>query len=600
MEAEPHDPERRSLVTPGRSQRKEKSVQGRARSRRRSRSRSRSRSRRRSRSCRRDCSRNISHSRHGSRRRSCNRGRSPSINFENSHNSARSQSRYCDLYIKERHLYNERKRIRELEDELQKKLRDLDSDKIQPLQNKSNKRQHEESVPQTPLEVSPKHTKEQTDMSYNVSIKTTPNDKYKVMIKINGNSICCQVDLGSEVTLIRESDAKAIKLTWTSVNSPYLRGLGNIPYLPLGRTFADIELQGLVEKQVEILIVADSLINLPVLLGHSFTERPNLRIIKTDTYLQFDRVDDTLNSKISLRSGVNLKIGLGEMRVLIVKSDEVYNGYVYIRGNIRGCPGNEHYLLPGEYEIVNVNYDLSVHTYNTTIKYGEQLTDVEVRSLKELLHRYKTCFSTGMHDLGFTTVTEMEIHLKDVNPVVYRPYRLSHSERQLPEVQLGINTSVHDVTKRTPTEMLFGRKVNNPSQGILNSISDDIGNGVIKDSLDKIRLEAKELIKYNQEKNKDRFDLKRKSASKYKEGDLVKIIRTIAGNSGQSKKLEPKCQGPYRIKKILPNDRFVVEDTPLTRKGKRYENVVSIDKISPWLSFSAPVVSSDSSDNDSN
>ncbi|CAH0720188.1 unnamed protein product, partial [Brenthis ino] len=548
MEAEPHDPERRSLVTPGRSQRKEKSSQGRARSRRRSRSRSRSRSRRRSRSCSRDCSRNISHSRHGSRRRSCNRGRSPSINFENSHNSARSQSRYCDLYIQERHLYNERKRIRELEDELQKKLRDLDSDKIQPLQNKSNKRQHEESVPQTPLEVSPKH----------VSIKTTPNDKYKVMIKINGNSICCQVDLGSEVTLIRESDAKAIKLTWTSVNSPYLRGLGNIPYLPLGRTFADIELQGLVEKQVEILIVADSLINLPVLLGHSFTERPNLRIIKTDTYLQFDRVDDTLNSKISLRSGVNLKIGLGEMRVLIVKSDEVYNGYVYIRGNIRGCPGNEHYLLPGEYEIVNATPRANgqVERYNRTI----------LTSLSTLNHGK----SNDSWDL------------------------------RLPEVQLGINTSVHDVTKRTPTEMLFGRKVNNPSQGVLNSISDDIGNGVIKDSLDKIRLEAKELIKYNQEKNKDRFDLQRKSPRKYKEGDLVKIIRTIAGNSGQSKKLEPKCQGPYRIKKILPNDRFVVEDTPLTRKGKRYENVVSIDKISPWLSFSAPVVSSDSSDNDSN
>ncbi|CAH0728274.1 unnamed protein product, partial [Brenthis ino] len=361
MEAEPHDPERRSLVTPGRSQRKEKSSQGRARSRRRSRSRSRSRSRRRSRSCRRDCSRNISHSRHGSRRRSCNRGRSPSINFENSHNSARSQSRYCDLYIQERHLYNERKRIQELEDELQKKLRDLDSDKIQPLQNKSNKRQHEESVPQTPLEVSP---------------KPTP--------RANG--------------------------------------------------------------QVE-------------------------------------------------------------------------------------------------------RYNRTILTSLSTLNHGKSNDSWDLR---------------------------------------------------LPEVQLGINTSVHDVTKRTPTEMLFGRKVNNPSQGILNSISDDIGNGVIKDSLDKIRLEAKELIKYNQEKNKDRFDLKRKSARKYKEGDLVKIIRTIAGNSGQSKKLEPKCQGPYRIKKILPNDRFVVEDTPLTRKGKRYENVVSIDKISPWLSFSAPVVSSDSSDNDSN
>lgn len=55
---------------------------------------------------------------------------------------------------------------------------------------------------------------------------------------------------------------------------------------------------------------------------------------------------------------------------------------------------------------------------------------------------------------------------------------------------------------------------------------------------------------------------------------------------GKSKKLTPKFHGPYRIVKILPNDRFVVEDTPLSRKGnKRYENVVALDKIHPWLQF---------------
>lgn len=62
-------------------------------------------------------------------------------------------------------------------------------------------------------------------------------------------------------------------------------------------------------------------------------------------------------------------------------------------------------------------------------------------------------------------------------------------------------------------------------------------------------------------------------------------MRAIPGGSGQSKKLESKFQGPYRIKKVLKNDRFIIEDTPLTRKGKRYEGIVAIDKIFPWLSF---------------
>lgn len=52
---------------------------------------------------------------------------------------------------------------------------------------------------------------------------------------------------------------------------------------------------------------------------------------------------------------------------------------------------------------------------------------------------------------------------------------------------------------------------------------------------------------------------------------------------------------------MLPNDRFVVEDTPITQKGRRYEAVVSIDKMLPWLNFSQPMSSDDDdpSDNES-
>lgn len=80
----------------------------------------------------------------------------------------------------------------------------------------------------------------------------------------------------------------------------------------------------------------------------------------------------------------------------------------------------------------------------------------------------------------------------------------------------------------------------------------------------------------------------------------MRIERAVTDKAtlGKSKKLMAKFQGPYRIVKILPNDRYLVEDTPITRKeNRRYENVVAIDKIHPRLSFNDPI--SDDNDNDS-
>lgn len=51
------------------------------------------------------------------------------------------------------------------------------------------------------------------------------------------------VDLGSQVSVIKESDAKRLGLMWGSVDGPYLRSLGNVPHLPLGRTTANIEVR---------------------------------------------------------------------------------------------------------------------------------------------------------------------------------------------------------------------------------------------------------------------------------------------------------------------------------------------------------------------
>lgn len=300
-----------------------------------------------------------------------------------------------------------------------------------------------------------------------VSLQNESSDKYKLIIKVNGSPIDCLVDLGSEATVIRESDAKMIGLQWKNVDGPFLRGLGNIPYLPRGSTRVDIEVQGILEKDVEVFIVDDALISYSVLLGHSFTERPHVQITKTTTDLKFERVYKEPPIKVPLSSESDAEIGIGQMRCVSVKSPNNLSGNVYVYGTVRGSEGNEYYLLPGEYHIIDgtcrlllqniggkpviiakdtlitrarfIESDISIYGVSkdesnseiATIKYGQQLTDIQVQQFTELLAKYKSCFSNGMHDLGFTTVIEMEICLNDTTPVVYRPYRLSYSEREL-------------------------------------------------------------------------------------------------------------------------------------------------------------------------
>lgn len=165
----------------------------------------------------------------------------------------------------------------------------------------------------------------------------------------------------------------------------------------------------------------------------------------------------------------------------------------------------------------------------------------------------------------------------------------------LPDVQLGINTTVHKTTNKTPTELLFGRQVLNPSQGLIGDVFADTGNGVVGCNLDELRDSVKQRLDDQQIKDKQRYDASKRDV-KFKEGELVRAWRAIPKLDGQSKKLESKYRGPYRIKKVLPNDRYVIEDTPLTRQTRRYEAIVAVDKLQPWLSFKSAYDDSDDSD----
>nr|CAI5822196.1 unnamed protein product [Callosobruchus analis] len=76
-------------------------------------------------------------------------------------------------------------------------------------------------------------------------------------------------------------------------------------------------------------------------------------------------------------------------------------------------------------------YKLSFDDSEGSINCGENLNESERLCLRDLLNKHEDCFSKSLKDLGFTNVTGMVIELKDSQPIVYRPYRLSHAERSL-------------------------------------------------------------------------------------------------------------------------------------------------------------------------
>lgn len=76
-----------------------------------------------------------------------------------------------------------------------------------------------------------------------------------------------------------------------------------------------------------------------------------------------------------------------------------------------------------------------------------------------------------------------------------------------------------------------------------------------KEQRDEIRRDAKEKIRKVQEENIRSYNKKRKEATNYKEDDLVAIKRT---ELSPGLKVHSKYVGPYRIVRVLRNDRYVV------------------------------------------
>lgn len=325
------------------------------------------------------------------------------------------------------------------------------------------------------------------EKSYNNKEKTVmainpPNDNAKYFKKalLNGVSLECFVDLGSQKTLLRETEAREILSNWNTKSLDTLVGFGNSCVTPVGSCDVKITIEG-VPALTEVLIVPDVYMkSYPLLVGHSFTEQNHVVILKTFDDLKILLKTDEEYESEKFKIKVKHDLLIDNLMLVDVFTDPEYHGDLYVEGGARLEPGNEYFVVTGLFAFTNGVGKLVLKgnpQASATVHKGEIIarghsimhcqansepnvlrveyqsnhdcvsdtkTDIKADLISldptisledkdrlcQLLNKNRSCFAFNLGELGCTNEGEMNIQLTDDRPVVYRPYRLSYDERQ--------------------------------------------------------------------------------------------------------------------------------------------------------------------------
>lgn len=123
--------------------------------------------------------------------------------------------------------------------------------------------------------------------------------------------------------------------------------------------------------------------------------------------------------------------------------------------------------------------------------------------------------------------------------------------KHIGKLQRILNATYHRSIGMTPFQLLFGTEMRDEIDLQLKALVEEEFQSHFEENRDDLRKKAKEQISKVQEENRRTYNLRRKNAPKYKEGDLVAIKRTQVG---PVRKLRAKYLGPYIITKAKLND----------------------------------------------
>lgn len=301
------------------------------------------------------------------------------------------------------------------------------------------------------------------------------NSKYYKMATVNGVPLEAFVDFGSECCMIKSSVSKMVFSQFDTDNLPVLNGFGNSVVHTLGKRTVTVNIDD-VGASVELLVVPDSSMNVPLMIGQSFTEQPHILVHKTSESLEISQLSSVCSkpNKINLICQKNIQID--NVATVEVCTEPRVSGDVFIEGSFRCPPGCSYMIQPGLYTVPEAGVFeiivtcsspapvviekgcvisrcrlahkdsdhkvLNVTTLKESSSESRSITEDDVsigndvsqhgkEELLSLLNQYRECFAFDLAELGNTTVAEMKIDLSDNEPVVYRPYRLAFKEREI-------------------------------------------------------------------------------------------------------------------------------------------------------------------------
>lgn len=158
-------------------------------------------------------------------------------------------------------------------------------------------------------------------------------------------------------------------------------------------------------------------------------------------------------------------------------------------------------------------------------------------------------------------------------------------DQVLPDVECALNNTINNSTGEAPSKLLFGvyqkgKVLDCLKDYLVNELAD-----VQQSNLENLREQAAENIVNSQRYNEQYYNKSHKPAISYKVGDLV-MITNIDVTPGVNKKLIPKFRGPYKVTKVMNNDRYEVEDVEGFQVTQMpYNSVVEPNRMKPWISI---------------
>ncbi|KAJ8037468.1 hypothetical protein HOLleu_18285 [Holothuria leucospilota] len=219
---------------------------------------------------------------------------------------------------------------------------------------------------------------------------------------------------------------------------------------------------------------------------------------------------------------------------------------------------------------------------------GRQFESLLFQEMCKLLDIEKTR-TTAFHPQSDGMVERFNRTLEDMLALVVEPNQKDW-DTWLPYLMLAYRSAIHESTGYTPSELMLGRTVTLPYDGMVTAppVEEDMPKSYpeyitkLRDTFEKVHNGARKHLRIPHERQ--RKDYNRKAhLHQYKVGDCV-WLRSPGRKKGLSPKLQAKWKGPCLIEEKLSDVTYRIKEGPRTKS-----KVVHHNRLKPHKGSSKPM-----------